>query len=93
MMQHRSPMASQSSIFSGSVWSPDTVPRIPLAQALDEYRSWLKLDRHAAEGTVAEYRHDLTPFTSFAMDRRPCYRPGRLTARCCRRQTALLCAR
>src|SRR6266567_9157560 len=31
------------------------MPRIPLAQAVDEYLSWLELDRHAAEGTIAEF--------------------------------------
>src|SRR6266487_3366598 len=42
------------------------MPRIPLAQAVDEYLSWLELDRHAAEGTIAEYRRDLDAFTEFA---------------------------
>jgi integrase/recombinase XerD len=42
------------------------MPRIPLAQAVDEYLSWLELDRHAAQGTVAEYRRDLEAFTEFA---------------------------
>jgi len=40
--------------------------RIPLCQAVAEYLSWLELDRHAAEGTVAEYRRGLEAFTAFA---------------------------
>jgi integrase/recombinase XerD len=39
---------------------------IPLSQAVEEYLSWLELDRHAADGTVAEYRHDLERFADFA---------------------------
>jgi integrase/recombinase XerD len=39
---------------------------IPLSQAVEEYLDWLDLDRHATEGTVAEYRRDLERFTDFA---------------------------
>jgi site-specific recombinase XerD len=38
---------------------------IPLSQAIEEYLSWLELDRHA-DGTVAEYRRDLERFADFA---------------------------
>jgi hypothetical protein len=39
--------------------------KIPLSQAVGEYLTRLELDRHAAEGTVAEYR-DLERFAGFA---------------------------
>jgi site-specific recombinase XerC len=39
---------------------------IPLSEAVEEYLNWLELDRHAAEGTVAEYRHDLERLAYFA---------------------------
>ena len=39
---------------------------IPLWQAVEEYLNWLELDRHAAEGTVAEYRNGSRAVRRFA---------------------------
>jgi site-specific recombinase XerD len=39
---------------------------LPLSQAIDEYLSWLELDRHASPGTVEGYRGDLGRFSTYA---------------------------
>lgn len=42
---------------------------LPLSRAIDEYLSWLELDRHASPGTVEAYRGgDLERFSTFAGD-------------------------
>ena len=41
-------------------------PALPLQQAVDEYLTWLELDRHRSPRTVAEYRADLGRFVRVA---------------------------
>lgn len=39
---------------------------LPLTQAIEEYLSWLELDRHLSSGTVGQYRGDLRRLADFA---------------------------
>lgn len=39
---------------------------LPLSQGIDEYLSWLALDRHSSPGTVVQYRRHLERFAAFA---------------------------
>ncbi|MDQ6879435.1 MAG: site-specific integrase, partial [Candidatus Dormibacteraeota bacterium] len=39
---------------------------LPLSEAIDEYLTWLELDRHCSPGTVSEYGADLRRFAEFA---------------------------
>ena len=41
------------------------MPAAPLSQAIDEFLSWLEIDKHRSSRTVEEYRDDLQRFQDF----------------------------
>jgi len=44
---------------------------LPVSQAVDEYLSWIELDRQLSKATVEGYRGDLRRFIDFAGTERP----------------------